>query len=417
MGDIEKPDRLILDLDPDPSLGWDRFGAAQLTRELRHALGLRAAHRAPRAAGLGRVDADQLGRTGDSEARREMDRGDAQATRRVVTARIQTVCLNQKRCFKDLLVGFIAPPLPCRKIGERSIARLRGNSAFVNLRGRCRALIPGSWVDYFASIKWSGKSMATELSRFPVYSYDYNEIETFCLAKRERLLRENIGLILGILRGGGIPALMLSQMLGIAVDFVHYDRREAKAEIRNQDVFGLIDACIGRGNKILLVDDVAGAGHTLVNCYEYLLSFVKDRALISVLVLVHHEHSRAQADYFKDCTSVHAVLPWERYVTSRQCLDEFSIAGEALPGDQRYKKILAINDPAHPLSLKDDWKVDCHLACDGDDRVVLDAIKAMGPEEIYCNIESLAIAILNQFPFIVLYKVVNQKRYRISALD
>ncbi|QNB15573.1 DNA ligase D [Paraburkholderia tropica] len=40
---IEKPDRLIFDLDPDPSLDWARMReAAQLTRELLEALGLRA---------------------------------------------------------------------------------------------------------------------------------------------------------------------------------------------------------------------------------------------------------------------------------------------------------------------------------------------------------------------------------------
>jgi bifunctional non-homologous end joining protein LigD len=40
---IEKPDRIIFDLDPDPSLAWTRMlEAAQLTRELLEALGLRA---------------------------------------------------------------------------------------------------------------------------------------------------------------------------------------------------------------------------------------------------------------------------------------------------------------------------------------------------------------------------------------
>ncbi|SDE29003.1 DNA ligase D [Paraburkholderia lycopersici] len=41
--DIEKPDRIVFDLDPDPSLAWERMlEAAQLTRELLDALGLRA---------------------------------------------------------------------------------------------------------------------------------------------------------------------------------------------------------------------------------------------------------------------------------------------------------------------------------------------------------------------------------------
>ncbi|QGZ66560.1 DNA ligase D [Paraburkholderia acidisoli] len=40
---IEKPDRLVFDLDPDPTLGWERMiEAAQLTRELLDALGLRS---------------------------------------------------------------------------------------------------------------------------------------------------------------------------------------------------------------------------------------------------------------------------------------------------------------------------------------------------------------------------------------
>lgn len=40
---IEKPDRIVFDLDPDPSLGWDRMiEAAQLTRELLNELGLQS---------------------------------------------------------------------------------------------------------------------------------------------------------------------------------------------------------------------------------------------------------------------------------------------------------------------------------------------------------------------------------------
>ncbi len=40
---IEKPDRIVFDLDPDPALGWDRMiEAAQLTRELLSELGLKS---------------------------------------------------------------------------------------------------------------------------------------------------------------------------------------------------------------------------------------------------------------------------------------------------------------------------------------------------------------------------------------
>lgn len=259
--------------------------------------------------------------------------------------------------------------------------------------------------------------MNTELSRLPVYFYGYDDIETFCLSKREQLVQENIGLVLGILRGGGIPALMLSQMLGIPVDFVHYDREKARAEIKNGDVFALVDACIKEGKRILLVDDVAGVGYTLANCYGYLLSLIKDASSIRVLTLVHHENSRTKADHCKDCSSVHAILPWERYVTGRQCLDDFAKAQEALIDDQRYKTILAIDDSVNPLMLKHEWNVDHQLEFNGDYQSIVDTIRIIGPEEIYCNNESVIDAILVEFPFAIVYKTIGAKRYRISSLD
>jgi hypoxanthine phosphoribosyltransferase len=259
--------------------------------------------------------------------------------------------------------------------------------------------------------------MDTRFATFPIYFYGYNEIETFCLSKREPLLQQDIGLILGILRGGGIPALMLSQMLGVPVDFVYYNRREAKAEIKNKEAFDLIDSCIKQGKKILLTEDVAGAGHTLVNCHDYLQSFVKDKSLIQVLVLVQHENSRAKADHYKDCSSVRAILPWERYVTGRVCLDEFLRTGEALFDDQRYKRTLAIDDPLTPLRLKHEWRVDYHLEYDGDHHLIMAAIHTIGPEEIYCNNESLIDLISKKFPFVIVYKITNQMRYRIIPID
>ena len=259
--------------------------------------------------------------------------------------------------------------------------------------------------------------MDTEFASFPIYFYGYDDIETFCLSQREKLAQENVGLILGILRGGAMPALMLSQMLGIPVDFIHYDRQEAKAEINNRKVFDLVNACVEEGKRILLVDDVAGVGYTLANCYDYLLSFVQDESLIRVLTLVHHVNSRTRADYCKDCSSVHAILPWERYVTSRQCVDDFVKAEAALIDDQRYKKILAIDDSSYPLNLKQEWRVDCRLEFQGDSQSILGAIQTIGPEEIYCNNESLISALLNDLPFAIVYKTINNKRYRITACD
>lgn len=259
--------------------------------------------------------------------------------------------------------------------------------------------------------------MNTGLSTLPVYFYSYGEIETFCLSKREQLSRENVGFIIGVLRGGGIPALMLSQMLGIPVDFLHYNRREARVEIANTSALDSINLCIKEGKRVLLVEDVAGVGYTLVNCYDYLLTLVKDRSLIKTLTLVHHENSRATPDHYRDCSAVRAVLPWERYITGHEFMDDFSTVKQAPIGDRHYKKTLAIDNPNHPLDLSRRWKIDHHLQYDGNERMTMGIIRTIGPEEVYCNTESLIDSMLNKLPFITVYKTINRKRYRISALD
>ena len=197
---------------------------------------------------------------------------------------------------------------------------------------------------------------------------------------------------------------------------IFYPQKNAKI-LNNDEALGLIQSCINERRKILLVDDIAGTGYTLANCHEYLLSFVKDKSLIKVLTLVHHKNSRTKADYYKDCSAVRAILPWERYVTSRVCFDDFVKTGEALIRDQCYKKTLAINDPNFPLILADEWKINHYLEYDGDDASLLDTVQIIGPEEIYCNSESLINLIIERLPFVIFYKINDSKRYRIIPLD
>jgi hypoxanthine phosphoribosyltransferase len=259
--------------------------------------------------------------------------------------------------------------------------------------------------------------MDIAFTKFPIFYYSYDEIETFCLSKREQLAQENFGLVLGVLRGGGIPAVMLSQMLSVPVDFIYYERRTARAEIKNPEAMDQINLCVKQEKKILLVEDMAGVGYTLANSYKYLHSLVRIESLIKVLVLVSHEGSRVKPDYSKDCTGIRPILPWERYVTGNLFLNDFVAAGEALLADQPYKKILAINDHVTPFIPKPEWKVDYHLQYEGDIVSTFDAIATMGPEEIYCNNESLISLILKKFSFVIVYKVIQQERFRIIFLD
>jgi hypoxanthine phosphoribosyltransferase len=260
--------------------------------------------------------------------------------------------------------------------------------------------------------------MDTEFTKLPIYSYDYNKIENFCLAQRESLIQEDVGLILGVLRGGGVPALMLSQMLSIPVDFLYYNREHSIVEIKNQEVFQKIKECITTNKKILLVEDIAGVGYTLLNCYNYLLSLVKEKSLIKTFTLVYHGNSRMKPHYYKDFSNLRSVLPWEKYITSQLCFDDFIQTGEALLKDQIYKKIVSISDnKSLALSINSSIKIDYKLYYNENLDSILNEIRTIGPEEIYCNNDELISTILDKFPFIIIYKTINQKRYRIDSVD
>lgn len=260
--------------------------------------------------------------------------------------------------------------------------------------------------------------MDTTFTSLPIYSYDYNKIETFCLSQKDILMKDNIGLILGVLRGGAVPALMLSQMLSLPVDFLYYDRTNAQVDIKNKEIFQKINQCIEKNQTILLVEDIAGVGHTLLNCYNYLVSLTKNESLIKVLTLVYHGNSRMKPHYYQDFSNMRSVLPWEKYITSQLCFDDFIQVGEALLEDKIYKKTILIDtDEPHSIFVKEKWQIDFHLNYSDGINTILEQIKKIGPEEVYCNNDIMIANILEQFPFIIVYKIVNQKRYRIDLCD
>lgn len=68
------------------------------------------------------------------------------------------------------------------------------------------------------------------------------------------------------------------------------------------------------GSKLLLVDDFAGAGHTLVDTRRQL---EKQGYHVTTLVLFKDGRSRMVPDFFGiDAANARAILPWERHTVT-----------------------------------------------------------------------------------------------------
>lgn len=122
-------------------------------------------------------------------------------------------------------------------------------------------------------------------------------------------------IIVGISRGGLVPARILSDMLDVkqvqVLGIRFYKRigeREESPEL-TQDITMDIE-----GRKVLIVDDVADSGRSLAFAKEHL----KGAAEIRTAALHHKPHSIIRPDYFVETTSAWIVYPWEVHEVERE---------------------------------------------------------------------------------------------------
>ena len=102
--------------------------------------------------------------------------------------------------------------------------------------------------------------------------YSWNDVEKMCHQITVQLYNSNWrpDLIVGITRGGNVPATMLSNMLDIPADAIKISFRDDNKVVQSskglaEEAFGLKERempTTARGKKILIVDDINDSGAT-----------------------------------------------------------------------------------------------------------------------------------------------------------
>ncbi len=122
-------------------------------------------------------------------------------------------------------------------------------------------------------------------------------------------------IIVGISRGGLVPARIMSDILGIrevAILGIRFYKEIGKAEekpVITQDIS--IDI---REKRILIVDDVADSGKSLIFAKEYL----KEAKEVKTATLHYKPVSEYKPDYFVASTTAWIVYPWEIHEIERE---------------------------------------------------------------------------------------------------
>ncbi|OUB26312.1 hypothetical protein BK708_14260 [Bacillus thuringiensis serovar yunnanensis] len=132
---------------------------------------------------------------------------------------------------------------------------------------------------------------------------DYNAISLKLDALSREIKKQNFDGIVIIMRGGSFPGIHLAFLTGLPYYFLEYNRLNSTVKwIGN----------FPNKRKILLVEDFAGMGNTLIDCKNFLLNF---NYKVSTLVVCKDLKSASIPDYYCfNCTHVDArfILPWER---------------------------------------------------------------------------------------------------------
>lgn len=140
---------------------------------------------------------------------------------------------------------------------------------------------------------------------------DYIDITMMCESLANQMKDSKPDLVVGLTRGGLVPAVHLSHLLGVPMECVNWSTRDGDSREHNLNVSEAIED----GKTVVFVDDINDSGETLygiMNHYDYTTTLRQ----CLYATLISKESSRFTVDFTADC--IHSkdedkwvVFPWE----------------------------------------------------------------------------------------------------------
>jgi hypoxanthine phosphoribosyltransferase len=141
------------------------------------------------------------------------------------------------------------------------------------------------------------------------YTWDDVEALTQDIIRQIHVDEQSFSCVVGLTRGGLVPAVLISQYLDIPMHAVKISLRDHKG---SEDIVKLReDIGINDGKKVLVIDDINDTGATmshLIECWGH--------DTVTYAVLINNESSGTDVDYVSKTINklendVWQVFPWE----------------------------------------------------------------------------------------------------------
>ena len=147
----------------------------------------------------------------------------------------------------------------------------------------------------------------------------WNRIYALLLSQAEKIRGSGFkpDVIVGVTRGGWVPARVLSDLLEITeLATVGVEFYLGVAETRNEPVLTQRVSADVTGKKVLLVDDVADTGKSLRFAKDHILQ--KGTAEVRIATVYRKPFSLIKPDFYEKETRCWVVFPWETKETVRK---------------------------------------------------------------------------------------------------
>jgi hypoxanthine phosphoribosyltransferase len=151
----------------------------------------------------------------------------------------------------------------------------------------------------------------------------WNKIYDMLLSQAEKIRQSGFkpDVIVGITKGGWIPARVLSDLLEISdLATVRVEFYLGVAETKNEPVLTQGVSAVVTGKKALIVDDVADTGKSLKLAREHVLQQGATEARIATVY--KKPWSVIKPDYYEAETNCWVVFPWETKETIRKIVEK-----------------------------------------------------------------------------------------------
>jgi hypothetical protein len=142
----------------------------------------------------------------------------------------------------------------------------------------------------------------------------------------EQLARKTRGfepqIIVGLSRGGLVLTRIMSDILSVErVGIIGMSFYRGTKRLERPEIFQELSMDV-RGMRILLVDDVADSGRSLLAAKEYLEK--KGAGEIRIATIHYKPGSAFRPDYYMMTTTAWVAYPWERHEIDREFRSENS---------------------------------------------------------------------------------------------